>query len=75
MSLKIHFLHSHLDCFPPNMGKISDEHDKRFHQDIKKMENRNQGRITMNKLADNCWFLQRESDIRYKRQVNRSKHF
>ena len=54
------------------MGEISDEHGKRFHQDIKKMENRNQGRITKNKLADNCWFLQRESDIRYKRQVNRS---
>ncbi|KAI4905822.1 hypothetical protein NFI96_009216 [Prochilodus magdalenae] len=28
MSLKIHFLHSHLDFFPVNLGAVSDEHDK-----------------------------------------------
>ncbi len=33
MSLKLHFLKSHLDFFPPNLGDISDEHEKRFHQD------------------------------------------
>ncbi|UYV60131.1 Dscam [Cordylochernes scorpioides] len=26
MSLKIHFLHSHLDFFPDNLGAVSDEH-------------------------------------------------
>ena len=26
MSLKIHFLHSHLDFFPENLGAVSDEH-------------------------------------------------
>ena len=26
MSLKIHFLHSHLNFFPPNLGAVSDEH-------------------------------------------------
>ena len=25
MSLKMHFLHSHLDFFPPNLGAVSDE--------------------------------------------------
>ena len=25
MFLKMHFLHSHLDFFPPNLGKVSDE--------------------------------------------------
>ncbi|UYV78169.1 hypothetical protein LAZ67_16000358 [Cordylochernes scorpioides] len=34
MSLKIHFLHSHLDFFPDNLGAVSDEHGERFHQDI-----------------------------------------
>jgi len=34
MSLKIHFLHSHLDFFPSNLGDFSDEHGERFHQDI-----------------------------------------
>ncbi|UYV69584.1 hypothetical protein LAZ67_6004025 [Cordylochernes scorpioides] len=33
MSLKIHFLHSHLDFFPDNLGAVSDEHGERFHQD------------------------------------------
>ena len=32
MSLKIHFLHSHLDFFPENLGDVSDEHGERFHQ-------------------------------------------
>ncbi|UYV66246.1 hypothetical protein LAZ67_4000972 [Cordylochernes scorpioides] len=37
MSLKIHFLHSHLDFFPDNLGAVSDEHGERFHQDISGM--------------------------------------
>ncbi|UYV82386.1 hypothetical protein LAZ67_21001904 [Cordylochernes scorpioides] len=43
MSLKIHFLHSHLDFLPDNLGAVSDEHGERFHQDISSMEKRNQG--------------------------------
>ena len=31
MSLKIHFLHSHLDFFPKNCSVVSDEHGERFH--------------------------------------------
>ncbi|UYV80722.1 hypothetical protein LAZ67_19001537 [Cordylochernes scorpioides] len=42
MSLKIHFLHSHLDFFPDNLGAVSDEHGERFHQDISSMEKRYQ---------------------------------
>jgi len=34
MSLKIHFLHSHLDFSPDNFGAVSDEQGERFHQDI-----------------------------------------
>ena len=30
MSLKIHFLHSHLNFFPPKLGTVSDEHGERF---------------------------------------------
>ena len=49
MSLKIHFLESHLDFFffffpPENLGEVSDEHDERFHQDIMAMEKRYQGK-------------------------------
>ena len=38
ISLKIHFLHSHLNFFPPNLGAVSDDHGEKFHQDITKME-------------------------------------
>jgi len=40
MSLKIHFLDSHLDFFPDNLGAVSDEHGERFHQDISALEKR-----------------------------------
>ena len=40
MSIKLHFLHSHLDKFPENLGAVSDEQGERFHQDLKTMEER-----------------------------------
>jgi hypothetical protein len=60
MSLKVHCLHSHLDIFPDNMGKISDEHGERFHQEIKFMEKRYHSLWSRNMLADYCWMLKRE---------------
>jgi len=44
MSIKLQFLHSHLDRFPENLGDLSDEQGERFHQDISEMEVRYQGR-------------------------------
>ena len=44
MSLKLHFLHSHLDFFRDNLGNVSEEHGERFHQDIQVMEKHYQGR-------------------------------
>ena len=44
MSVKVHFLHSHLDYFPENLGAMSEEQGERFHQDLKTMEKRYQGR-------------------------------
>ena len=44
MSLKVHFLFSHLDRFPENLGDVSEEHGEGFHQDIKDMERRYQWR-------------------------------
>ncbi|UYV80495.1 hypothetical protein LAZ67_19000325 [Cordylochernes scorpioides] len=60
MSLKIHFLHSHLDFFPDNLGAVSDEHGERFHQDISSMEKRYQGKWSPAMLADYCWTLKRD---------------
>ncbi|GBN16426.1 hypothetical protein AVEN_126509-1 [Araneus ventricosus] len=38
MSLKVHFLHLHLDFSPEKLGAVSDEHRERFHQDIAQFE-------------------------------------
>ncbi|UYV82502.1 hypothetical protein LAZ67_21002579 [Cordylochernes scorpioides] len=60
MSLKIHFLHSHLYFFPDNLGAVSDEHGERFHQAISSMEKRYQGKWSPAMLADYCWTLKRD---------------
>ena len=59
MSIKIHYLFSHLDRFPENLGELSEEQGERFHQDIKVMEERYQGRWDTHMMADYCWNLQR----------------
>lgn len=55
MSLKIHFLNQHVDFFKDNLGKISDEHGERFHQQIKNIERRFQGKEIKNMLAEYVW--------------------
>ncbi|KAJ8736888.1 hypothetical protein PYW07_000159 [Mythimna separata] len=61
MSIKLHFLHSHLDRFPQNLGDYSEEQGERFHQDIRIMEERYQGRWDSHMMADYCWTLKRDS--------------
>jgi hypothetical protein len=69
MSLKIHFLDSHLDFFPDNLGAVSDEHGERFHQDISVMEKRYQGQWNARMVADYCWTLKRDvKDAKYRRK-------
>ena len=60
MSLKIHFLESHLDFFLENIGEISDEHGERFHQDIMAMEKRFQCKWTSSIVAGYCWTLKKD---------------
>ncbi|GBM59799.1 hypothetical protein AVEN_14381-1 [Araneus ventricosus] len=59
MSLKIHFLHSHLEFFPENLGSASDERGERFHQDISNMGARYRGKWNPKMLAD--YFLDIEN--------------
>jgi len=35
MSIKMHFLFSHMEKFPENLGAVSDEQGERFHQDMR----------------------------------------
>ena len=64
MSLKIHFLHSHLDFFPGKLRSVSDEHGERFYQNIATIEKRYQGKWSTCCLADYCWSLTRDDPIK-----------
>ena len=76
MSLKMHFLHCHLDFFLSNLGEVSDEQGERFHQDISVIEGRYQGPYYANMMGDFCWNLQRKSkSSSYKRTTKCAKHF
>ena len=67
MRLIIHFLESHFDFFPENLGEVSDEHSERFHQDIIVMEKWYQANWTTIMLADYCCTLKRNvPDAKYR---------
>lgn len=70
MSLKIHLLDSHFECFPRNLGDYSDEQGERFHQEILRMEHRYQGRWDPPMMSDYCWTLCRETKRNYKRKAS-----
>ena len=75
MSLKIHFLHSHLNVFPPNFEAVSEEHGERFHQDITKMESHYQGKWNPGMMGDFCWMLLRAiPEAKYTRSSKKT-HF
>ena len=61
ISVKVHFLWSHLDYFSKNYGDLSEEHGERFLQDICIMEECYQSRWDVNFLADFCCCLKRDA--------------
>ena len=72
--LKIHFLHSHLDFFPFNRGKVTDEHAERSHQDIAAMVKRYQGKWNPSMLAHYCWNVVRDDPAaEYKREAKKRR--
>lgn len=72
MSVKLHFIHSHIDFFPANLGDVSEEQGERFHQDIKDMEKRYQGRWNANMMADYCFMLKRDGTSEGRQSRKRS---
>jgi hypothetical protein len=57
MSLKVHFLLSHLDQFPESLGAVSEKQGERFHQDIEEMERWYHGRWSISMMMNYCWVL------------------
>ena len=60
LSIKLHFLFSQLERFPSNFGDVSDEQGGRFHQDLKDIEERYQGRWDSHMMVDYCWSIKRD---------------
>ena len=76
MSIKVHFLKSHLHEFPANLGELSDEHCERFHQDIKVMEERYQDRWNTHMMADYCWSIRKGcADMKHSRRSRKRSLF
>ena len=74
MSIKVHFLHSHLDKFPDNYSNVKDDLEKQFHQDMKTMEEHYQGQWNKQMMAEYCWSIKRdlnniEHDVPLKHQL------
>jgi len=69
MSIKLHYLFSHLGRFPDNLGEVSEAQGERFHQAIKTMEKRYQGGKDHHMMCDYCWSLMWDSNQQnYKRK-------
>ena len=75
MSLKLHFLHSHLEFFRSNLGNVSEERGGTFHQDIQVMEKRYQGRWNEATMGDYVWNLMRKCNTTYKQKNYSNVHF
>jgi hypothetical protein len=72
MSLKMHFLHSNMDFFPPKCGAASDEHGEHFHQDILAIEQRYKSTWSAAMLVDCCWIVKRDvPGAEYKQESKR----
>ncbi|ESO06027.1 hypothetical protein HELRODRAFT_160140 [Helobdella robusta] len=57
-----------------NLGSMSDEQGERFHQEMKEMETRYQGRWNAVMMADYCWTLKRDiPDAEHSRVSNKRK--
>jgi hypothetical protein len=75
MSLQLHFLASHLDYFPPNLGAISEEQGERFHQDLKDVERCYQGRWDVNIMANYCRSIASDDPSREHSRTSRTHKF
>jgi hypothetical protein len=75
MSIKMQLLFSHMEKFPENLGATSDEQGERFHQDMRQMEERHQGRWDAVMLADYCWSLKRDNPAAAHTRESKKRQF
>ncbi|QQP36355.1 Uncharacterized protein FKW44_021428, partial [Caligus rogercresseyi] len=75
MSIKMHFLFSHMEKFLENLGAMSDEQGERFHQDMRQIEERYQGRWDAVMMADYCWSLKRDNTAAAHTRESKKRRF
>lgn len=51
-------MYSYLNNFPENVGGYIEQNSEQSHQDIRLMEQKNQGRLVRHIRTDYCWTLQ-----------------
>ena len=71
----MHYIFSHIDPFPKNLGAMSDEQRERFHQDTKEMETRYQGHWDAAMMADYCWTLKRDISSAEHSRISKKRKF
>jgi hypothetical protein len=73
MSIKLYYLHSHLEFFRQN---VNEEHGECFHQDIEAIEKRYQGRWGAAMMCDYIWGLvHSDKASSHKRNSTLAVHF
>ena len=73
--IKMHYLFSHIDRFPENLDAMSDEKGERFHQNIKELETRYQGRWDAALMADYYWTLKRDIPSAEHSRISKKRKF
>ena len=75
MSIKTHYLFSHMDRFPGSLGSMSDEQGETFHLDLKEMETRYQGRWGAVIMADYSWNQKRDLPVTEHSRSSKKRKF
>jgi hypothetical protein len=75
MSVKVHYLHSHLNRFPESLGDLSEEPGERFHQDIKTIKAKYKRRWDANMMAKYCSNRMRDCHGRYHSRGSYKRNF
>ncbi|GBM11241.1 hypothetical protein AVEN_267813-1 [Araneus ventricosus] len=75
ISLKVHFLDSHLDYFPENLGQVSEQQGERFNQDMKQMKRRYQEKWNLSMIADYCWMLRTDNPFKVHKRKSDKRSF
>ena len=75
MSVKMHFLLSHLDYFLENCGDFSKEQGDRFSQDISDLEKRYQDLWDVNFLGYYCWCMKRDVESAHHKRMSLKRPF